>query len=208
MTSLIGCLIEVKLKSGERYEGILKTFSSEFQLALCSAALIDNIDEEKRCQPTTNSTSNNIGNLLAALEREENVVETLVINAKNLVTFKAVNVDLDFATKKAVMTDSEIAKHDGNAKQHRELVPWDGGDDSIDGHDSLGLDSSLDDHSGLSLGGIGGSGNVSNGWKTEDMFKLNESKYNIETTYQDDMSEYTIKLEHRNDEEYRQREAQ
>lgn len=68
-------------------------------MALCSAALIDNIDEEKRCQPTANSTSNNIGNLLAALEREENVVETLVINAKNLVTFKAVNVDLDFATK-------------------------------------------------------------------------------------------------------------
>lgn len=102
------------------------------------------------------------------------------------------------------MTDSEIAKHDGSTKQHRELVPWDGGDDSIDVHDSLGLDSSLDDHSGLSLGG----GGVSNGWKTEDMFKLNESKYNIETTYQDDMSEYTIKLEHRNDEEYRQREAQ
>lgn len=34
MTSLIGCLIEVKLKSGERYEGILKTFSSEVSFVL------------------------------------------------------------------------------------------------------------------------------------------------------------------------------
>lgn len=204
MTSLIGCLIEVQLDNGIRYEGILKTFSSDFQLALCSAALIDNIDDEKRCQPSANnsSSSNNIGNLLGALECEENVVETLVISPKNLVTFKALNVDLDFATKKAVMTDSEIAKHDGTTKQHRELIPWDGGEDGSDGNDSMGLDT-LDDHSGLSL-----AGNVSNGWKTEDMFKLNESKYNIETTYQDDMSEYTIKLEHRNDEEYKQREAQ
>lgn len=73
----------------------------QFQLALCSAALIDNIDDEKRCQPSANnsSSSNNIGNLLGALECEENVVETLVISPKNLVTFKALNVDLDFATK-------------------------------------------------------------------------------------------------------------
>lgn len=67
-------------------------------MALCSAALIDNIEEEKRCQPTANN-NNNIGNLLAALECEESVVETLVISPKNLVTFKALNVDLDFATK-------------------------------------------------------------------------------------------------------------
>lgn len=29
MTSLIGCLVEVQLEDGKRYEGILKTFSSE-----------------------------------------------------------------------------------------------------------------------------------------------------------------------------------
>lgn len=34
MTSLIGCLIEVKLNSGKRYEGILKTFSPDVSFIL------------------------------------------------------------------------------------------------------------------------------------------------------------------------------
>lgn len=73
------------------------------------------------------------------------------------------------------MTDGEISKNDGS-KQQRELVPWDGDDNESNDSCFETLD---------------GSSSVSNGWKTEDMFKLNESKYKIETTYQEDMSEYT-----------------
>lgn len=72
------------------------------------------------------------------------------------------------------MTDSEISKHDGS-KQYRELVPWES--DDVDSAECLET--------------LEGSTNLSNGWKSEDMFKLNESKYKIATTYDDEMSEYT-----------------
>ncbi|KPM05322.1 COP9 signalosome [Sarcoptes scabiei] len=186
MTSLIGCLVEVQLEDGKRYEGILKTFSSEFELALYSASLVVDDPSEKR-----QSVGHSLGNLLTALERNEELIDTLVIDPRKMVNFKVLNVDLDFATKKSIMTDSEISKHDGS-KQYRELVPWES--DDVDSAECLET--------------LEGSTNLSNGWKSEDMFKLNESKYKIATTYDDEMSEYTIKLEPRNDEEYRQREAQ
>lgn len=41
----------------------------------------------------------NIGNLLSSLEKGKEMLNTLVINPKEFVAFKAFNVDLDYATK-------------------------------------------------------------------------------------------------------------
>lgn len=73
-----------------------------------------------------------------------------------------------------MLTDSEIAKNDGSKSTARELVPW-----NDDGE--VATETGLEGLDGVS----------SNGWGTEDMFKYNESNYNIHSTYRDEMPEYT-----------------
>lgn len=67
---------------------------TQFELALYSASLVVDDPSEKR-----QSVGHSLGNLLTALERNEELIDTLVIDPRKMVNFKVLNVDLDFATK-------------------------------------------------------------------------------------------------------------
>lgn len=75
-----------------------------------------------------------------------------------------------------MMTDTEISRFDGRAVKDKELIPWEGptGED---------LDRcTLDDHGG---------GGTQNGWDAEDMFRLNAEKYDVKTSFREDLDGYT-----------------
>lgn len=143
----------------------------QLELVMCSAIMVsENVGKRNT------HLSNNIGNLLSSLNENRDIEDKVVIDAKNIANFKAINVDIDFAAAKSVvLTDGEIAKNDGTKSTHRELVPWnDDGEVTTD----ICLDS-LD--SSMSNGG----------WRSDDMFKFNQNKFNITSTYDDSMTGYT-----------------
>jgi hypothetical protein len=75
------------------------------------------------------------------------------------------------------MTDTEISKFDQKTlAKERELIPWESSGDSFGER----LDDHMDDH-----------GSVKNGWDAESMFKMNEDKFNVRTTYDAAMRDYT-----------------
>ncbi|TKS78272.1 Ataxin-2 Spinocerebellar ataxia type 2 protein [Collichthys lucidus] len=73
--------------------------------------------------------------------------------------------------------------------KEKDLEPWDGGET----HNSDSLESLDTD--------------VSNGWDPNDMFKYNEEKYGVLSTYDSSLSTYTVPLERDNSEEFLKREA-
>lgn len=102
------------------------------------------------------------------------------------------NVNLDFAIK-GNFTDTEISKFNSSQlAREKDLVPWDGCAEELD--DSLGNDLMLND-------------NDDGGWDANDMFKLNEKKYNLSTTYSESMEGYTVPLD-KNAKDYEEREAE
>lgn len=193
-TSLIGCLVEVELANGDRFEGIFNTFSPKFEIVLFSASAILSNDKQNQ----TNLGSN-FNNLVTCLEQKTEILEKIVFQPTDMVKIRALNVDLEYATtdtsKKSCFTDGEIANLDGNRKAGapRDLVPWDGGDDEKNCLDTL------ENSNGIPNG---------KGWEAEDMLNYNAKKFNINSTYRDEMPEYTIQLQPRNDDDYRQREVQ
>lgn len=72
-------------------------------------------------------------------------------------------------------TDSEIARTDGKLSGEKDLVPW-----NDDGEMGDICTESLEDNR-----------RQSNGWQSADMFKYNETVFNISSTYRDEMPEYT-----------------
>lgn len=73
-----------------------------------------------------------------------------------------------------MLTDTEISRTDTRAvSRDRELVPWEAPPDICDGLEPL------EDH-----------GNQ-NGWDPDDMFKTNEEKFKVRSTYEPSLKEYT-----------------
>ena len=76
------------------------------------------------------------------------------------------------------MTDSEISRHDSKQmsreKDVKELIPWDGGHEDFD--------EALDDCNGVE---------TQNGWSPDEMFKVNEAKFQVKSTYDPSLPDYT-----------------
>ena len=76
-----------------------------------------------------------------------------------------------------VLTDAEISRYDAkqvNREKDKELVPWDGGHGDFD--------EALDDCNGV---------DTQNGWSPDDMFKVNEAKFAVRSTYDPNLPDYT-----------------
>lgn len=94
------------------------------------------------------------------------------------------------------MTDGEIAQVDRKSIGPTELIPWQADEDGLGGDEleAGGLDSSLSVSSSTGHNGIMSSNHNSTtngGWNEEDMFNFNKSNFNIQSTYKEDMSDYT-----------------
>nr|XP_057928047.1 ataxin-2 isoform X10 [Doryrhamphus excisus] len=183
LTSVVGTRCELKVKNGAIYEGVFKTYGPECDLVLDAA-------HRRSPEPSVGP-------------RKEDIVESIVFKASDVVVVSFKDVDLNFARKvssdtehKGVslrvsdnFTDSAVSGRINGEHKEKDLEPWDGGET----HNSDSLESLDTD--------------VSNGWDPNDMFKYNEEKYGVLSTYDSSLSTYTVPLERDNSEEFLKREA-
>ncbi|XP_030610256.1 ataxin-2-like protein isoform X1 [Archocentrus centrarchus] len=123
----------------------------------------------------------------SAPPRREDITDTMIFSPSDLVTMICRDVDLNYATRDT-FTDTAITSSRING-EHKEKVlqRWEGGDSNGESYD-------LDN-------------DTSNGWDANEMFRYNEVKYGVTSTYDSSLSMYTVPLERGNSENYRQREA-
>ncbi|XP_039906951.1 ataxin-2 isoform X8 [Simochromis diagramma] len=173
LTSVVGTKCELKVKNGAVYEGVFKTYGPECDLVLDAA-------HRKSTEPSTGP-------------RKEDIVESIIFKASDVVVVNFKDVDLNFARKVSSdtdnFTDAAVTGRINGEHKEKDLEPWDGGET----HNSDSLESLDTD--------------VSNGWDPNDMFKYNEEKYGVLSTYDSSLSTYTVPLERDNSEEFLKREA-
>ncbi|KAF8792995.1 Ataxin-2 like protein [Argiope bruennichi] len=177
---VVGCIARLQVKSGSIYEGVLRTISSKADFVLEMAHKVD----IKKC---TNNSGAAPLNVLTPLTSSDEVIEKIVFKFEDVVQLSFLNVDLDFATRES-FTDTAISKFNGQVVE-RELEPWDGGALPVDGLD------------------LGAGEEEANGWNANDMFRTNEEKYGVKSSFDSNLPGYTIPLNKQNTEEYKQQEA-
>ncbi|XP_074493507.1 ataxin-2 isoform X4 [Sebastes fasciatus] len=168
LTSVVGTKCELKVKNGAVYEGVFKTYGPECDLVLDAA-------HRKSPEPSI-------------APRKEDIVESIIFKASDVVVVTFKDVDPNFA-RKDNFTDAAVSGKINGEHKEKDLEPWDGGET----HNSDSLESLDTD--------------VSNGWDPNDMFKYNEEKYGVLSTYDSSLSTYTVPLERDNSEEFLKREA-
>ncbi|TDG98047.1 hypothetical protein EPR50_G00214400 [Perca flavescens] len=126
-------------------------------------------------------------NSTSPLPRREEITDTMIFSPSDLVTMICRDVDLNYATRDT-FTDTAISSTRVNG-EHKEKVlqRWEGGDSNGESYDL--------------------ENDASNGWDANEMFRFNEVKYGVTSTYDSSLSMYTVPLEKGNSEMYRQREA-
>ncbi len=86
------------------------------------------------------------------------------------------------------MTDTQISGNRNGDAQLRELEHWQPDEDDEANAVDLGLGSDA-------------------GWRPEDMFRSNEAKYGVQSTFKSNLEGYTLQLKDTNTAEYRERAA-
>ncbi|KAM4531695.1 ataxin-2-like protein isoform 2-T2 [Odontesthes bonariensis] len=177
LTAVVGSTCDVRVKNGAAYEGIFKTLSSQCEVAVDAV--------HKRSDGGGGEEGGGEGGGQSP-PKIEDITDTMIFSPADLVTMTCRDVDLTFAVRDA-FTDTAIGSSRLNG-EHREKVlqRWDG-----DGNeDNFDLES-----------------DASNGWDANEMFKFNEETYGVKSTYDSNLSSYTVPLERGNSEVFRQREA-
>ncbi|XP_073504728.1 ataxin-2-like protein isoform X2 [Phyllobates terribilis] len=113
LTAVVGSTCDVKVKNGTTYQGIFKTLSSKFELA------IDAVHKKTSDQ-------------VLGPKREE-IVDTMIFKHSDVMLVHFHNVDFSYATKDK-FTDSAIAMNSKVNGEHKDkvLMRWDGGENSDD----------------------------------------------------------------------------
>ncbi|CAI9551301.1 unnamed protein product [Staurois parvus] len=116
LTAVVGSTCDVKVKNGTTYQGIFKTLSSKFELA------VDAVHKKTSDQ--------------AVGPKREEIVDTMVFKNSDVVLVHFHNVDFNYATKDK-FTDSAIATNSKVNGEHKEkvLMRWDGGEGNSDDYD-------------------------------------------------------------------------
>ncbi|GFU23901.1 ataxin-2 homolog [Nephila pilipes] len=180
--SLVGCVVQVQLRDGTIHEGILQTFSQQFELVL------EIVHRVRESPSISQGMGPSLGSLLASFPFEGGLSEKLIFRLTDIVVLTACNVDVDFAVKDS-FTDTAISRFNGQVLE-KELEPWEGA--SSDTENTL-------------LGGDEDDG--ANGWDANDMFRTNAEKYGVKSSYDNTLQEYTVPLTKKDTEEYRLKEA-
>lgn len=122
----------------------------------------------------------------------KNVLRKMIFPKQNIVQMEVKNIDPLFASKDgSFQTDLTISKFDRNgqtADGEKELQPW------------IGDCNGEDLESGLSLEEI-------EGWDANEMFKRNEEKYGVISSFDHSLSGYTLPLERSESKGFKEAEA-
>lgn len=170
--SLVGLYVEVQKTDGLIYEGILECVSSKLEIHLCHACL-KIVDDEKRENGSLASESKG----------------TLIFQFCDVVRCNAKNVNLDFAKREQLMTDTAISGGTGVIVE-RQLEKWQAGE-SDPTFEDIELEST--DHKR---------------WDFDEMIQQNKENHGYESTFDDSMSNYMTPLETCDEETYRKREQE
>ncbi|XP_064647197.1 ataxin-2-like protein isoform X3 [Lineus longissimus] len=121
---------------------------------------------------------------------KDRLLEKIIFSHTDVVTITTLNVDLDYANRDN-FTDSGISKFNGQVTA-KELQPWecDHDMDEVGGLESMTMDSSSP-----------------NGWDPQDMFRTNAEQFNVKSTYDSSLRDYTTVLEHKDSPEFKEKEA-
>ncbi|XP_053327525.1 ataxin-2-like protein isoform X2 [Spea bombifrons] len=113
LTAVVGSTCDVKVKNGGVYQGIFKTLSSKFELA------VDAVHKKTNDQV--------VG------PKREDIVDTMIFKHSDVTLVHFRNVDFNYATKDK-FTDSAIATSSKVNGEHKEkvLMRWDGGENTDD----------------------------------------------------------------------------
>lgn len=182
-TSHVGNIVQVQTASGVIYEGVFRTFSSQFQVVLEMAHRIEHGGPE-------GTESNKI--------IVDTVVDRLIFKPCDIVSIAAKDVDLDYATRDTFKTDTAIssARCNGNGRpEERELEPWDesgGGGLNGDGLGEFSLE--LDANA--------------NGWDVNDMFHKNETIYGVQSTFDQSLTGYTVQITKKDSDDFKHQESE
>ncbi|KAJ8712895.1 hypothetical protein PYW08_008199 [Mythimna loreyi] len=186
-TSHVGDIVQVLTQSGSLWEGVFKTFSAQFEVVL---EVAHRVDQE-------------------GVVAVDSVVEKLIFKPQDVVSIRAKDSDLEYATHDVFQTDSAIsskfnglslgvAAGNGRTGEERYLEPWDGCDVEVGEAPQLNGDALLEE---LELD------HRANGWDANDMFRKNEEVYGVHSTYDHSLAGYTLPLQRKDTQDYRDAEA-
>lgn len=177
----------METQEGKFFEGILTTWSPDFEIVLAAPHEVSSI--------AGSSASDGV--------EPESVQETMVFAHQSVVRYQCQDVDLDYANSRSgkvllmfatygchaspplfadFQTDTQISNKNNNTESYRDLEKWEPEEDELGGCN-------------LEMKG--------NGWAPEDMFKQNEDKYGVHSTYNPNMEGYTIQLSKNNTEDFK-----
>lgn len=166
-TALVGNLVQVHLRSGNLYEGVFRTFSPNFDIAL----------ELPFCIKSNQNT----------LDEDKPVPNCMIFTSDNIVSIVTKEFDPNYATAGAFQTDNAISEKFVSHLDEKELEPW----------DASGM------NGGIEFELEGGT----NGWDANDMFQKNEKTFGVQSTFDDSLSDYTVQIEKRETDEFKEAEA-
>lgn len=188
-TSMVGFTVHLQTKDGSVWEGIFNTFSPEFTICLDLAIQIDPKLSIKDC-------------LYAALKSGQQAKEQAFFDLKDIVRITVVDIDLNWATKdlavKGLATDADISGYDATKLSGpRQLESWqDDDEDNINDDSLLTLDDSSENK------------NNSRGWDAQEMFSFNERVHKVNSTYDENLQDYTIAVPKNNSKEWQRKSLQ